>query len=123
MPSKILIIHQQVFAHSLRNGLRKAFENDEKFSGGSLPEIQCATWFMTRKELMEQGDGSLRQERDLTEMVFGGNYDMVLGDPVYRRALPGYKGIYLSLPHYVASGELAGIRTEEDFWQKAGELV
>lgn len=123
MPSKILIIHQQVFAHSLRNGLRKAFENDEKFSGGSLPEIQCATWFMTGKELMEQGDGSLRQERDLTEMVFGGNYDMVLGDPVYRRALPGYKGIYLSLPHYVASGELAGIRTEEDFWQKAGELV
>ena len=82
--------------------------------------MDVATWFMARKEFMEKDDHVIREECDLTKTVFGGGYDVVLGDPVYKRAIPGWNGRYLELPHYVASGELAGIKTEDDFWRRAG---
>lgn len=110
--SRVLIIHQQFFANSLRDIVRGVLGGDAA--------VDTATWFMARKEFMEKGDHVIREECDLTKIVFGGSYDVVLGDPVYKRAIPGWSGRYLELPHYVASGELAGIKTEDDFWRRAG---
>jgi len=113
-PRKVLVIHQQIFADGIR---QKAAELP------GVNEADTATWFMLDKEIMKSGDAKLREEDDLMELVTERGYDTVIGDPLFRRALPGWKGNYFSLPHFAVSGSLHAAENEEDYWRNAGELI
>ena len=79
-----------------------------------------AGWFRMDGTLKEEGDRHLDEESDLLKLVRDGAVDTVLGDPLLKRALPGWQGTYLDLPHYPVSGELHSVETSRDYWKKAG---
>ncbi|MDO4977085.1 MAG: nitrogenase component 1 [Eubacteriales bacterium] len=94
-PKKILIVHQQVLAHSLRQELRRH----------TNAPIVAANWFMMDKELREPWDVPLSEEDQWVELVMEGGYDLIIGDPLLQKAIPDYKGRYYSLPHFAVSGK------------------
>ena len=57
---KILIVQQQVMAGSIRAELRKR---------GGDGKITVASWFSMEKDLLEEGDVSLKDEEDYMELV------------------------------------------------------
>lgn len=66
---KVLIVHQQVIANSIRDVVR---EHDED------AEVTVASWFSMEKDLLEEGDVSLRDEDDYIELVENGSFDVIL---------------------------------------------
>ncbi len=60
---KVLVVHQQVIANSIREVVR---EHDED------AEVTVASWFSMEKDLLEEGDVSLRDEDDYIELVENG---------------------------------------------------
>ena len=56
---KVLVVQQQVIADSIRRELKKR----------GAESVQVAGWFMMKKELLEDGDISLRDEEDYIELV------------------------------------------------------
>lgn len=110
---RILIIHQQVFANEIRNWVE--VENPEV-------AVTVASWFRMDGELRRDRDVHLEEERDLLETVRSQQIDTVMGDPLLRRALPGWQGTFLDLPHFPVSGELHSSDSTEEYWRKAGAL-
>lgn len=111
---RVLIIHQQVFANEIRKIV-------QAYSSPEAEEIDVASWFMMDEEIRQDNDAHLTEEDDLLRLVRQRNYDMIIGDPLLKRALPGWEGIWLDLPHYAVSGELHDSKCVDDYWQKAGE--
>ena len=111
---KILVIHQQIFANEIRRIAEAAF---------GVKKVDVASWFMLDDEIRKHGDAELREEDDLLALVNERGYDTVIGDPLFRRALPGWSGKYLALPHFAVSGSLHEARDEREYWQKAGEQI
>lgn len=111
-PKKILIIHQQILANSLREKLREVSD-----------DVDVASWFMMNREARTENDAKLNEESDLLELVGKRGYDVVIGDPLLKRALPGWKGCFLSLPHFAISASIYASDSEETYWQKAGREV
>lgn len=116
-PRKVLIVHQQVFANSLRDVLIGTFEDKP------LERVDVASWFMMSKEVRQEHDTKLNEEDELMKLVDAEGYDVVIGDPLIKRALPGWKGTFLSLPHFAISASLYSSNSDEEYWQKAGEVV
>lgn len=116
-PKKVLIVHQQVLANSLRDVLIGASEDK------SLERVDVASWFMMSKEVRHENDTKLNEEEELMKLVDAEGYDMVIGDPLIKRALPGWKGTFLSLPHFAISASLYSSSSDEEYWQKAGDVV
>jgi hypothetical protein len=104
---RVLIVHQQVLADALRKELEKC---------GSFERISAASWFRMDEELMREGDARLAEEDDLLRFVETGNFDTVVGDPLFARALRGWRGDFVPLPHFAVSGSLHAAEREEDFW-------
>lgn len=92
---KILLVHQQVLANALR-------ENLEKETGA---QITVASWFMLEKELAREGDVHLREEDQWITLVKEGEYDLIVGDELFARAIPFYEGDYIPLAHFAVSGK------------------
>ena len=94
---KVLIVHQQAAAHSLRQIIRH-----------QLPaaQVQTATWFMLPEELREEGDLHLTEEDQFIELVKNGHYDCIIGDNLLQRAVPFYQGAFINLPHFAVSGKM-----------------
>ena len=109
--SHILIVHQQIFANEIRKWIRER-KPDAK--------VTVAGWFRMDGTLKEERDRHLDEESDLLKLVRDSAVDTVLGDPLLKRALPGWQGTYLDLPHYPVSGELHSVETSRDYWKKAG---
>lgn len=116
-PRKVLIVHQQVLANSLRDVLIGTSEDK------SLERVDVASWFMMSKEVRHENDTKLNEEEELMKLVDAEGYDIVIGDPLIKRALPGWKGTFLSLPHFAISASLYSSSSDEEYWQKAGDLV
>ena len=116
-PKKVLIVHQQVLANSLRDVLIGASEDK------SLERVDVASWFMMSKEVRQEHDTKLNEEEELMKLVDAEGYDMVIGDPLIKRALPRWKGTFLSLPHFAISASLYSSSSDEEYWQKAGDVV
>ncbi len=93
-PGGVLLLHQQVLADALRRELAA-----RGFSG----RADIAGWFAQAPELARPGDRALRAEGDLAALVSERGYAAVAGDPLYRRALPDFTGVYVELPHYAVS--------------------
>ena len=92
---KILIVHQQVLAHSLREELRKQTD----------AMIRLASWFEMDKELMEPWDIPLLDEDQWIRLAAEGGYDMIIGDQLLGEAIPDYKGRFIILNHFAISGK------------------
>lgn len=93
---KILIVHQQVMADTIRKEIRKYVNAD----------VTIASWFMMKKELKEENDISLKEEDQWIELVNNGHYDIIIGDEILKKAVPQFNGIYRCLPHFAVSGKL-----------------
>lgn len=90
----ILIVHQQVIANAIRS---------------SLPgrKVRAASWFMQKKELMQEGDFALRQEDDFERAVCEGGYDVIIADESMRQIVPFYQGVWIDAVHFAVSGQRA----------------
>lgn len=79
---KILVVHQQVIADSIRREL--------KARGAEI--VQVADWFMMKKEFREEGDVFLRDEDDYIEVVENGDFDIIFADECMKRMVPELEG-------------------------------
>lgn len=95
---KILVVHQQVIADSIRREL--------KARGAEI--VQVADWFMMKKELREEGDVFLRDEDDYIEVVENGDFDIIFADECMKRMIPEFGGICVNTRHFAVSGKLIG---------------
>ncbi|MDO4735378.1 MAG: nitrogenase component 1 [Lachnospiraceae bacterium] len=93
---RVLIIHQQVMANEIRKELLAA--------GAS--EAVCGTWFMKLPELSEDADMHFETENDFIDHVLNGNYDAVIADHMFHRALKNYGGTFIDCDHFAVSGTL-----------------
>ncbi len=59
---------------------------------------------MMKPTLREKGDVHLIEEDDLIELVKKNDYDMIIGDPIFKDMLQDYQGQYLELIHFAVSG-------------------
>ncbi len=117
---RILIVHQQVAAHEIRRILRGQCAGEEVGSTepadgsrtgifrGSRADIVCGTWFSQISELTEPGDVVFDGEDSFAAYVADGGFDVVIGDPRFRRVLRGFTGEYIDCPHFAVSGILEG---------------
>ncbi len=96
---KVLIVQQQVMAGAIRAELRKR---------GADGEITVASWFSMEKDLLEEGDVSLKDEDDYMELVKNGGYDVIFADPCMKRmtnVTNGFSGMFLDAVHFAVSGK------------------
>ena len=93
---KILIVKQQVMAGSIRAELRKR---------GGDGKITVASWFSMEKDLLEEGDVSLKDEKDYMELVEKGRYDVIFADPCMRRMTKDFSGVFVDAVHFAVSGK------------------
>lgn len=91
---RVLILHQQAVGNTLRTLLR------EKLEG----EIIVGTFFQRDSNHLEEGDLLFQGEDELVEQ--GRRFDVIVADPLYRRALEGAGAVWVDLPHRACSGEL-----------------
>lgn len=92
---KVLIVHQQVLANTLRDVIRRE----------SGAEVTVASWFMMDKDLKEDGDVHLREEDQWISLVKDGGYDLIIGESLFMRAVPDYAGDHINLAHFAVSGK------------------
>lgn len=93
---KILIVQQQVMAGSIRAELRKRVADGE---------ITVASWFSMEKDLLEEGDVSLKDEEDYMELVEKGRYDVIFADPCMKRMAKTFSGVFVDAVHFAVSGK------------------
>lgn len=101
----VLIIHQQVLANSIRE---------------SIGHGDVGSFFLMDKELMQPNDIHFEGETEWIQHVKKGNYDCIFADPLYKRALPFYQGIWIPLPHFAVSGQMYAVDKEDGFWKECG---
>lgn len=92
----ILVVHQQVVAKDLR---RELLEKGAK-------NVTVASWFMLKKELKEAGDIHLTEEDQFEALLEENTWDIIVADNVMRRAARNFHGVWVSAPHFAASGRL-----------------
>lgn len=92
---KVLIVHQQVLANTLRK---------EILSRGSA-DVTVASWFALEKEWKQEKDVLLKEEDQWVSLIDKNEYDWIIGDGLLERALTDYKGHYWNLPHFAVSGK------------------
>lgn len=94
---RILIIGEQVIAHSLRVCLREDY---------GFADITVVSPFTQTKALAEEQDRSIDDERALQTEINAG-YDIVIADPLLAQLLaPGAPTRFISLPHLAISSKL-----------------
>lgn len=93
---RVLVVYQQVTAHSLRQLLLVH----------GAQSVTCATWFMQLPELTQPGDVHLVEEDDFAELVAEGAFDVIIGDPALWPIIPQFEGELIDLPHFALSGTL-----------------
>lgn len=95
---KILVVHQQVIADSVRRELQNR-------GAGS---VQTAGWFMMKKELQKEKDTALRDEEDYIELVRSGDFDIIFADECMKQMTPDFTGMFVNMRHFAVSGKLTG---------------
>ncbi|AKA68042.1 nitrogenase component 1 [Clostridium scatologenes] len=93
---KVLVIHQQVIANSIRDEINRNVNSD----------ITVASWFMLKEELREVKDIFLTEEDQFVKLIEKGNYDVIVGDNILKHAIPNFKERYVEVPHFAVSGKM-----------------
>ena len=142
---KILIVHQQVLANTLREEListcmkektkekvklkvqQSSVSNSEEKTGitdiklpdeealedeisnermiGQKININVASWFMMDEKQKEEGDILFKEEDNWITYIKENEYDIIIADPLLKKAVPFYKGEWYDLPHFAISGK------------------
>ena len=71
-------------------------------------QVTVASWFMMKKELLADGDMSLRDEDDYIELVQNGDFDIIFADGCMEGMTPEFKGRFINTRHFAVSGKLIG---------------
>lgn len=90
----VLIIHQDIAARAMRAMAEEA----------GAAYVTTATWFMTAKTEPDAGHISLREEDDFRKLADNDDFDIILGDAYFKKALPHFHGLYVDFPHFAVSG-------------------
>lgn len=93
---RILVVHQQVIADSIRKELLKR----------GAGTVQTACWFMMKKELQTDRDVILRDEDAYIELVQNGEFDIIFADECMDRMTPKFDGTFVNTRHFAVSGKL-----------------
>ncbi len=93
---KVLVVHQQVMADSIREELKKR----------GAGEVTVASWFKMDPALKEEGDVSLTEEEDFIRLAAGNAYDLIIADPLMERMVPDFDGQFVPAVHFAVSGRL-----------------
>ena len=93
---KVLCVHQQVMANSMRDRIRSL--------GGE--DVTVATWFMRKPALAEPQDRFLVEEDEFEELVENGQFDCILADRTLQPIVRNYPGTWIHAPHFAVSGKL-----------------
>ncbi len=101
---RILLLHQQFKANTLRTLLRQTT---------TAANITVASWFRMEQDYQEEQDCHLTEEDDFQALVQHGDYDYIIGDPHFLRAIPFFTGTFLELPHFAVSGKIGIANTAE----------
>lgn len=93
---RILIVGEQIQSNALREELQK-----------ELPHVTvvCGTWFMQHAEYAEPQDVIFREESVWQDFVRQGDFDCIIADVEFKKALPFYEKIFVDWPHYAVSGQ------------------
>ena len=93
---KILIVHQHVYASSLR----------QRYLIQGAAEVCLASWFEMIPDLLEPDrDRHLVEEDDLIGLVRDHAFDIVVADETMEPMLPFFRGRFVSAPHFAVSGK------------------
>lgn len=103
LPERVLIIHEQIYANSLRTKLAEHLSGKSK--EGNKTEIDVASFFMMNESLMEKGDFHINDEDDLIEKTLS-RYGMIIVDSDCNRALKNSGAELVNLTHFAVSGRL-----------------
>lgn len=98
---KILIVHQQVLADTLRKRILEELSDDV----GRDRDITVASWFNLDRELAAPGDIRIREEDQWIELVRDNFYDYIIGDRLFSAAITGFEGEWIDLDHFAVSGK------------------
>ncbi len=93
-----LVIGEQVMANAIRDCLR---------SDLGVGRVTVASFFDMEADLLKEGDVRLKDEDSLRALVGERQYDLVVGDPLFRDlVVASPKTRFASLPHLAVSGQL-----------------
>jgi hypothetical protein len=104
---RVLLVHQQIMACSIRDWMRK------KWPG---LQIDCASFFQMDKAFMEENDVKMDSENDWIQRIKDRDYDIIAGDPIFRRAISFWDGDYIPAPQYAVSGGMYAPESDEAYW-------
>ena len=90
----VLIIHQQVAASAMVAMAEEA----------GAAYVTTASWFMRLSDQPGTDCVQLCEEDDLRRLADNDQFDVILGDAYFRRALPNFHGQYVDFPHFAVSG-------------------
>ena len=93
---KILVVHQQVMADSIRKEFRKK----------GADSVVNASWFMMKKELKEEQDVFLRDEDDYINLVKNNHFDLIVADATMQPMTSEPEDRFMNVRHFAVSGRL-----------------
>lgn len=77
----------------------------DKISAERMININVASWFMMNKEQRKEQDILFKEEDDWITYIKENKYDIIIADPLLKKAVPFYKGEWYDLPHFAISGK------------------
>ena len=80
--------------------------------------INVASWFMMDKKQKEESDILFKEEDDWIAYIKENEYDIIIADPLLKKAVPFYKGEWYDLPHFAISG-----KKRQNIWESALEYL
>ncbi len=96
--AQALIIGEQLSANSIRRCLQADW---------GLGEVDVASYFQLDPAYRAAADRQLEAEADLTLLTQTKQYDLIIGDPLFKPlTVQPDSGVYLELPHYAVSSKL-----------------
>jgi nitrogenase molybdenum-iron protein alpha/beta subunit len=104
---KALVIGEQVLSNAIRNCLEMDF---------GVKEVIVASYFSLDDALRREGDVALEEERDLSLLTQELNFDIIIGDPLYRELVKEAESCrFLPVPHIALSSRL--------YWENEFSLI
>lgn len=95
---RVLIVHQQILANALRDRIISRVN----------AAVTVGSWFSIDEKEKKEGDLVLKEEDQWISLIADKQYDVIIADGLFERALSGYEGEYWGLPHFAVSGKRKG---------------
>ena len=93
---RILIIHEQIMANSLR----------EKLEENGCTNVTVASFFGLEKELQRAGDLHLKDEAMTRKILNKEDYDVIVADPEVKKLFRERHPVFFALPHAAVSSKV-----------------